>query len=129
VNERRAFNAASIGDHSTAIAEIQQAVNRTVERRPKGWLLYELAEYTQPVNAVDSQQILKAAVECSHQITKSLQGIDYVRVRPLDIGQASQCLDHLREHFPDGNRLIVAVNGYLEDLVFRPTQHQSLKRP
>jgi hypothetical protein len=120
VNERRAFNAASIGDYSAAIAEIQQAVNRTAERRPKGWLLYELAEYTDRVNAVDSQQILRAAVECSPQITKPLQGIEYVRVRPLDVRQASQCLEYLREHFPDGNRLIVAVNGYLDDLVFRP---------
>ena len=115
---RAAFNAASLGQHATACAELQQAVNETTDRTVKGWLMAELAEYTCFVNPVEAHQILKSGLQLNHNIVRPQGGTDYIRVGAATADQATLCLETFREFTPP-TALLLAVNALVEELQFR----------
>jgi hypothetical protein len=118
--ERRAFNAAAINDIPTAVSEMQKAVSAEDDSRVKAWLKVELAEYTQRLNPGDAQQILKAAVAANNQLTRPLDGIQYLKMGSLSADQGAGCIAYLQKLYPDPNRLIIDVNGFTDALVFAP---------
>lgn len=117
---REAFNAACVMDYTGAVATLQKAVALASDSVTKGWTLAHLAEYYHFVDQVESQAILKSAVKRNSQVAKPLAGIMYEKLLPSHINQAQQCIDHINANFTDRNRLIIAVNGLLDELVFQP---------
>lgn len=124
IARRAAFDAASIGDQAAAIHAIQEEANFAAEPAVKGWLMAELAEYTHPSDAVQAQQILKAAVKLNRQLIRPFAGIDYTRLSPLAGEQAVASLGYIREQFATPNDLIVAANAIADWLAFRPNSYR-----
>lgn len=116
--QRAAFNAAEAGDHSGAIASIQEAVNNAAEPRVKGWLKQQLAEYVHPMDPVEAQIILKSAVADNRLCLRPHQGISYERLRTVDRAQAPLAAEFIASFAPSGNDLLVGTYGHLEVLKF-----------
>lgn len=128
IARRTAFDAAASADYTTAIAAIQRQANATTDPIVKGWLMAELAEYTHAVNAVEAQNIMKAAHSLNRQLTRPLAGIDYQRLAPSAGEQAVESLSYIKEQFATANDLIVAVNAVIDDLEFRKDSHKQFHR-
>lgn len=119
VLRRHAFDAALAKDYPKAAMLLQKAINNTTEKKVRGWLKQELAEYRNFTDPVDSQRILKSAVDDNPAVLCPLAGIEYTPLRTAGLDQATQCARVLGE-FRDPNAMVVRINGLLEDLVFRP---------
>lgn len=120
IHERRAFNAATISDFVTAKDEMQQAINGELNPRVKAWLKIEMAEYLHRINASEAQQVVKAAVAVNNQLTRPIEGIQYVRMEARSVEQASVCIDTFRQKYSNPNDLLIVINGHLDALVFEP---------
>ncbi|HYP42192.1 MAG TPA: hypothetical protein VEX13_17680, partial [Chloroflexia bacterium] len=120
VKQREAFDAAQIKDYPAAMHAMQEAVNSTENLIVRGWIKQQLAEYTHFVNPVESQLILRAAVNDNRTVTHPLEGITYTKLQTHEMNQARQCVTFLTDTYKDPNALILAVNGLLDELVFQP---------
>ena len=120
LRQREAFDAAQRRDYVAAAVAIQEAVNETTDRRVKGWLKQQLAEYTHFTNPVQSQLILKSAVSENHLVLHPIEGIQYVRLDTVQMNQARQFLAHVSQNYKDLNELLLDVHGLLEQLIFQP---------
>jgi hypothetical protein len=118
LKQREAFSDACRNDHLAAAAAINEAVNQTNDVKVKGWLMQQVAEYQHLVNPAESQLTLRSGISFNPRITRPIGGIDYKRLSPAAVNQAVQCVSRLKR-YDDGNRLIIEVNSYLEQLVFR----------
>jgi hypothetical protein len=128
VARRRAFTAASGGDHPAATELVQALVNAAQDPAVRGWLMAELAEYTHPLNAVEAQQILKSAHALNRQLLRPHAGIAYQRLPPLSGEQAATSISYLRSQFKQPNELVVAANAVADDLAFRPNSYKKFHR-
>lgn len=117
---REAFNKASIGDFHGATQALQKAIAVVTDPQTVGWLKAELAEYLHFSDPVESQAVLKSAISKNTQVLHPIGGILYQKLVPTNLTQAQQCSTFLTEHFATGNKLILAMNALLEDLVFQP---------
>lgn len=125
---RKAFDSARIGDHALAIKHAQTAVDLAPDDNAKGWVLAELAAYQHRLDPVQAQVILRSAKRLNASVTTPLDGISYQRLSASVSDQAGRCQDVLRNQFQDGNELLVAVNGLLEDLRFQPDTAQHFEK-
>ena len=120
VLQRNAFNAALVRNFQTAIDEMTQAVNLKNDKRVKGWLKQQLAEYLHFINPVESQETLKSAVSDNSQVLHPLAGIRYSKLSTPTLNQAQRCADYLASKFHNPNQIILQVNSYCEQLIFQP---------
>ena len=120
LEQRKAFDCAQIGQFAEAIKSMQQAVNSISEKRMKGWLQQQLAEYTHFIDPVESQEILKSAVGNNRYVLKPRGGISYTKLMTHNMNQARQASDYLKQYEENLNKLIVIANGYIDELEFRP---------
>jgi hypothetical protein len=118
--QREAFNAARNRNYASSIRAMQSVVNSTADTRVRGWLRQQLAEYMQFVDPVQSQLVLRTAVTENRLVTRTLEGIDYNRLRTVDKDQGPAAAEYIVERFSDGNRLIVETHGLLDRLKFEP---------
>jgi hypothetical protein len=120
VAQREAFDAAAITHYSKAQSAIQNLLNNEpkLDDITRGWLMWQLAEYTQYTNSVDAQKILKVAVGLNRRLTKPLDGIDYERLSAKDFEQSRNATWKLRSYGGNSNKLLLDVNGILNDIVF-----------
>lgn len=118
--QRQAFNAASRGDYRQACADIQRAVSEEKVQRIKGWLLWQLAGYEHRTDAARSQHTLKGALALNPQITRPMEGIEYIHMSGKLASQAALCLERLRENYTNQNAFIVDMNTHIDSLVFEP---------
>jgi hypothetical protein len=116
--QREAFNNGQIGNYNAAIDSIQEAVNSATDSRVRGWLKQQLAEYTQFIDPVQSQVILRSAISDNRLVTRPIEGIAYRRLRPADKAQAVLCSEYLTNNFGSPNELLVDVYGVLDALKF-----------
>lgn len=117
---RHAFDAAEIRDYPKAASLLQEAVNATTDKREKGWLKQLLAEYTNYFDPVEAQKLVKAALADNRALLKPIEGIAYTKLVTPKVNQAKQCSEHLVERYGDGNKIIIAMNAILDDLIFAP---------
>lgn len=115
---RKAFDAVDIRDYAQAEKLIQEAITAATDRREKGWLKHLLAEYTNYTNTVEAQKLVKSALGDNRALLKPIDGIAYTRLMTPDMNQAKQCSEYLVEKYGDGNKIVIAMNGILEDLDF-----------
>lgn len=119
LKQREALRAALIHDYNTAANAIQEVINDIHDLRVKGWLKQQLAEYIHFTDKAESQKILKSAVSDNRFVIHPLDGIQYSKLPPTDMDQAKRCAEYLLVNFKDPNKLVIAVNSLLENLVFR----------
>lgn len=119
VLRQQSFGAALTRNYSRAVELLQKAIDNSTERRVRGWLKQQLAEYRNFTDPVDSQRILKSGVDDNSAVLCPLEGIQYTPLRTVTIDQATECVRAVNA-FRDPNALIVCLNGLLENLAFRP---------
>lgn len=120
LKQREAYDYAVVGNFEKAISAIQDLVNVTENTRVKGWLKQQLAEYTNVINPIEAQEILKSGVQMNKQIIHPLEGIRYSKLTSSSETQAQKCSDFLSRTFASPNEFIIKLNSMLEDLVFLP---------
>lgn len=128
LKQREAFDSAVIGNFEKAISSIQELVNLSTNKRVKGWLKQQLAEFTHFINPVEAQEILKSGVQDNKQIIHSIEGIRYSKLRSSTDSQAQLCSDFLRKSFASSNEFIIKLNSILEDLIFLPDTSNKFER-
>lgn len=128
IARRRAFNLAIQNDRVGAVAVLQAESNAANDPLVKGWLMAELAEYTYAFNPVESHQILRAAHGHNKEVTRPLNGIVYQRLSSLTREQASNCIQHVTQHFKTANEVVIAAHSVASDLEFRPNSFRRFER-
>jgi hypothetical protein len=127
--QRAAFNAASIGNFQDATKIIQQALNQSAGNPiVQGWLKWQLAEYLNFIDGVQAQTTLQSGLALNNQLLRPLAGIAYVRINPQMAEQAAECLNFLRTTYKDPNKLLVELNGVLDNLMFQPDTATSFEQ-
>jgi len=115
VKLREAFDAVRIDRHDIAIEKAQEAVTETAEKRVKGYLKQQLAEYTNFTNAAKAQELQLAALGLNSRLLKPIAGATYNKLSAPVGGQALAAVGFMRK-FLEGNDLVIWVNGLLDDL-------------
>ena len=87
----------------------------------KSYLKQCLAEYINFSDSVEARKILMSAVTDNPRLTKPIGGIAYHKLESKVMNQARLCRDYLSQKSDnDPNKVVVAINGLLESLVFKP---------
>jgi Tfp pilus assembly protein PilF len=122
VEQRRAFDRASIRDYGEAQRVMQEAFRGAVAEPEsvQGWLNWQLAEYMQLTDPVQAQQILKAALQLNRRLAKPIDGMVYQKLNGKDLSQAREITWKLKSYAGKPNNLLIHVNGILDDLNFVP---------
>src|SRR5207245_6788509 len=71
-------------------------------------------------DSVQAPKLLKSALSDKPGLLRPPDGIAYTRLMTTSMNQANQCSAHLISRFGDGNKIVLAMNGLLEDLNFVP---------
>lgn len=128
LKQREAFGAAAIKQFSGSIKLIQEAINAIKDKRIKGWLKVELAEYTHHLDPGRSQEILKSALNDNPRVLKPLEGITYTKLSTKGLNQAKLCSEYLKIHCEDSNKFIISLNGIIDELQFRLDSHRRFEQ-
>jgi len=123
VSQRHAFDAASIGDFKGAMDALQSVINDPeISENPvvKGWLKWQFAEYQYFTDSSKSQETLKSALQINRALPKPLEGIEYEKLKTENLSQAKNSAWAIRSYDGNKNKLLIDVNGTLDDLIFLP---------
>ncbi|MFX4083488.1 helicase C-terminal domain-containing protein [Sphingobium yanoikuyae] len=112
---RGAFDAARLGRFDRSQELAQEAVNSTSERRAKGYVKQQLAEYVHHTNPVEAQQLQLSAVEKNRTLVRPIQGITYSKLDAPKDSQAVAAAEFMKK-FLEKNELILWVNALIEEL-------------
>ncbi|MER8575614.1 hypothetical protein NKG99_28665 [Mesorhizobium sp. M1409] len=112
---RDAFDAARLGRFDRAQKLAQDAVHATGEKRAKGYVKQQLAEYVHHTNAVEAQELQLAAVELNRTLVRPIQGITYSKLETPKNSQ-SVAASKFMEKFLEKNELILWTNALVEAL-------------
>src|SRR5690606_19577913 len=85
---RAAFDAVRIDRYDVAAAKAQKAVNDTAEPKFKGYLMQQLAEYTNLTDPAGAQEIQLAALGHNSRLLKPIAGATYTKLSAPVLGQA-----------------------------------------
>lgn len=128
IAQRQAFEDAVITHYSQAQRTLQNIINQDdLDSATHGWLLWQLAEYTQYSNPVDAQNILKKAIGLNRRVIKPLEGIDYERLDAKALEQSRSATWRLRSYGNNMTKLQVDVNGILDNLRFAPETYKAFE--
>ena len=123
IGQRKAFDYARARNFDAAINELRNVVNITDDndKTLKSYLKQCLAEYINFSDSVEARKILMSAVTDNPRLTKPIGGIAYHKLESKVMNQARLCRDYLSQKSDnDPNKVVVAINGLLESLVFKP---------
>jgi len=117
--QRQAFDAVRLRRYDAAEIALRAAETGSTDPKVKGWLLDQIAAVVHPINPGKAQQILQSAIDRNSLVTKPIGGVVYKRVNTTGMDQARQAIQYLNATYGgDANRLMVGVNGVLNDLMF-----------
>lgn len=118
VNLRNAFDYLLIGQYPDAIAEVQKCFNRPgLDSSYSAYLQQILAEYTNLIDGVEAQEILKSAIRKNSSVLKPIKGITYNKLLNTN-SQAKNIIDFIQEQKFNKNGLILEFNNVKSDLVY-----------
>ncbi len=123
VAQRQAFDLAAVHDFKAAKDVMQAAVHAlptTENTYTVGWLKWQLAEYTQFVDPVQAQQVLKGALTNNRRLPRPIDGVDYEKLNAKDLVQATNVVWKIRPFVGKTNELLLRVSGILDELTFAP---------
>jgi hypothetical protein len=113
---REAFDFARGQLFDKACDAIQEPINKTDDRRLKGYLKEQLAEYTHHRDPTRAQEILLSAYQDNRRVLKPLKGITYTKLAPPADEQATAAAQFMKGRFLDGNDLVIFANALVDDL-------------
>lgn len=114
---RRAFDHARSKQFDFAVNLVQEAVGKTSEKRAKGYLKQQLAEYVHHGDQVKAQEIQVSAVQLNRALVRPIEGITYSK---LDVPKTSQSVTAVNymKMFLEKNDMLIWVNALIESLVW-----------
>lgn len=115
---RQAFDAARLGRFDQARDLAQKAISATDEKRAKGYIKQQLAEYVHRINPAEAQELQLAAVQLNRALVRPLQGITYSKLEPKPKSQAAAASAFMQRQFLEKNELLLWVNALTEALVW-----------
>lgn len=118
VAERAAFDDGLIQQYQRSVDHLQKAANQVQDRRVRGWIKQQVAEYTHHLDPVRAQQVLLSALSDNRMLTKPIQGVTYSRLNAVTKSQAENLLDFIATRYPTPNDFLIKVNSVLDDLRF-----------
>ena len=124
---RQAFDAARLKRFDKAKALAQQAVGSVSERRAKGYLKQQLAEYVHHSNPSEAQEIQLSAVEMNRALVRPIQGITYSKLEAPRESQAVAATAFMKQ-FLEKNDLILWVNAVVEALAWGEPNSKRFER-
>lgn len=124
---RQAFDAARLKRFDKAKDLAQQAVASASERRIRGYLKQQLAEYVHHSDPAQAQEIQLSAVELNRALVRPLQGITYSKLEAPRDSQAVAAVAAMN-HYLESNELIVWVNGLIEALAWGEANSKRFER-
>lgn len=124
---RQAFDAARLKRFDKAQDFAQQAVASVGERRAKGYLKQQLAEYVHHSDPLRAQEIPLSAVEMNRALVRPLQGITYNKLEAPRDSQAAAATIAMNRHL-EKNDLILWVNALVEALAWGEPNSKRFER-
>lgn len=120
LGQRAALRAMRRSHPQDAARALQDVVRSSEHPVVRGWLKQQMAEYTNLFDRAAAQELLRSGLRDNPAILRPLDGITPKRLQTFEETQAQRVVDHLRAQFDDANKLLLEVNGLLEDLEFVP---------
>lgn len=120
VGQRKAYDFASVNNHTAAAKELEVVVNDIEEIPLKSFLKQCLSEYINFYDQEEAQKTLMSAANENRKVMKPLKGISYHKLESEVMDQARLCGKYLRENFNNPNEIVIEMNGLLETLIFKP---------
>jgi len=114
---RQAFDAARLGQYGRSQELAQEAVKVTGEKRAKGYIKQQLAEYTHFTNPLEAQQLQLAAVTLNRVLVRPINGITYSKLEASKNSQAAVAVEFMTR-FLEKNELLLWVNALVEALAW-----------
>lgn len=124
---RQAFDAARLKRFDKAKELAQQAVASVSERRAKGYLKQQLAEYVHHIDPSQAQEIQLSAVEMNRALVRPLQGITYSKLEAPRDSQAVAATAAMKRYL-EKNDLILWVNALIEALAWGEPNSKRFER-
>lgn len=124
---RQAFDAARLKRFDKAKELAQQAVESVSDRRAKGYLKQQLAEYVHHSDPIKAQEIQLSAVEMNRALVRPLQGITYSKLEAPRDSQAVAATAAMKRHL-EKNELILWVNALIEALAWGEPNSKRFER-
>jgi hypothetical protein len=124
---RQAFDAARLKRFDKAKDFAQQAVASVSDRRAKGYLKQQLAEYIHHSDPIKAQEVQLSAVEMNRALVRPLQGITYSKLEAPRDSQAVAATAAMKRHL-EKNELILWVNALIEALAWGEPNSKRFER-
>lgn len=113
---RSAFDLARGQLLDKACAALQAPINSTGERRLRGYLKQQLAEYEHHQDPGKAQETQLSAYQDNRRTLRPIKGITYNKLSPPAAEQALTAAQFMKARFLDGNDLILFANALADDL-------------
>jgi hypothetical protein len=116
---RKAYDYASNNDPIKGAETLNDLVNAISNKKEKGYLKQMLAEYTNIYDKPEAQKLQMSAANDNRRVLKPIEGIQYHKIAGDAFDQAVSCSNYLVGKHEDPNKLIIEVNGTLDELQFK----------
>lgn len=116
---RTAYDYASNNNPVKAADLLNTLVNSVSEKKEKGFIKQRLAEYVNLYDKPEAQKIQMSATVDNRRVLKPIEGIQYHKIAGDAFDQAVSCSNYLVGRYDDANKLLIEVNGVLDELKFK----------
>lgn len=116
---RTAYDAALQNNAVGAAQTLDTLANNIADRKEKGYIKQLLAEYTNIFDRAEAQKIQMSAASDNRRVLKPITGIQYHKMSGNILDQAVTASKFLSARYQDPNKLVIEVNGILEELQFK----------
>ena len=120
---RSAYDYASNNNPMKAVDLLNNLVNSVNNRKERGFIKQLLAEYMNLYDKSEAQKIQMSAAADNRRVLKPIDGIQYHKISGDISDQAVSCSNYLLGRYDDPNKLVIEVNGILDELHFK--EHSS----
>lgn len=116
---RAAYDDALQNNPVKAAQGLEALSNNITSKKEKGYIKQVLAEYTNLFDKASAQKIQMSAASDNNRVLKPIDGIQYHKMAGDIHDQAVACSNFLSAQHQDPNKLVVEVNGILDELQFK----------
>lgn len=116
---RKAYDYASNNDPVRGADVLNALVNDLSNKKERGYLKQVLAEYINLYDKAEAQKLQMSAASDNRRVLKPIDGIQYHKIAGDTFDQAVSCSNYLVGRHDDPNKLIIEVNGILDELQFK----------
>lgn len=119
LSQRKAFEKACVQNYQEASKILlDQCINNGVDKKIKGWLKQQCAEYINFYDPEEAQKTLKSGIEDNKYIIHPIEGINYQKLNKSSLAQAESCHRFLSSKFSDTNKFILKRDAIINNLKF-----------